>query len=125
MFFVKKGSIAKILGGGVEMVVEDDATVLSVIKRADEIIRQRGALPFRGRMSLLHMVYNPIEDRFYKQVGLHAFTTPGSFYNIRDNVRHKLLDGMTIILIPDAGCIGDFEEALKYEEFTKALSTNV
>ncbi|MCK4952820.1 hypothetical protein KAS14_03470 [Candidatus Bathyarchaeota archaeon] len=68
------------------------------------------------------MVYNPKEDKFYKQVGVHAYTELGHFYNIKCNVRQKLQDGMTITIIPSAGCITDFEEPLSYEEFIKALS---
>ena len=122
MFFVKDNSIAKRLGAGIEMLVEDDASVLDVIAKADELIRQKGSFPHHEYHSLLHMVYNPITDRFYMQVGLHVYTTPGHFYNILDNVQHELLDGMTITLTPFAGCISDFEKPINYEKFIKALS---
>lgn len=121
MFFVTESSIAKQLGGGVKMVVENDATVLDVIAKADDMLRKKGTFPDH-KYKLLHMVYNPKEDKFYKQVGVHAHTKPGHFYNIKCNVRQKLQDGMTITIIPSAGCITDFEEPLSYEEFIKALS---
>ena len=122
IFFVRDSLIANLLGAGVEMVLEDDATVLDVIVKADEMIRKKGAFPIKEYKSLLHMVYNPETDKFYKQVGIHAHTKPGEFHNIKDNVRQELLNGMTITILPSAGCITEFEEPLDYEEFIKALS---
>ncbi len=121
MFFVRDSVIAKILGAGVEMVMDDDATVLDVIAKADEMMKKKGGFPLKEYKSLLHMVYNPEADRFYSQVGVHAYVKPGEFYNIKDNVRQELLNGMIITIIPSAGCITAFEEPLNYEEFTKAL----
>ena len=45
MFFVTESSIAKQLGGGVKMVVENDATALDVIAKADDMLRKKGTFP--------------------------------------------------------------------------------
>jgi len=119
---VNEGSITRVLGAWLDLVIEDEANILDIIIKVDEIINSKGGFPLSEHKGLLHMLYNPVTDRFYKQVGVHAYTEPGKFYNVRDNVRQVLPDGATIILIPDAGCIGEWEEVLEYKEFCKGLS---
>ena len=72
MFFVTESSISKQLGGGVKIIVENDATVLGVIVKAGDTIRKKGTFP-NCNYKLLHMLYNPNKDAFYKQVGVHAY----------------------------------------------------
>ena len=121
---INDSSIAKLTGSEVEIFMEDEGTVLDLLVKLDEVVRGKGAFPYPEYKGLLHMIYNPVEDRLYKQVGLHAHT-PGKFYNVRNNIHHELVDGMTVILVPYAGCISHFEEPLSYEEFTKALSKRI
>ena len=122
MISISEESITKVLGPWLELVIEDEANILDVILKADEIINSKGGFPLSEYKGLLHMLYNPITGRFYKQVGVHAYTEPGKFYNVRDNVNQVLPNGATIVLIPNAGCIGEWEEALEYKEFRKGLS---
>ena len=118
---INEGLITKMLGSWLELAIEDEANILDVIIKVDEIITSKGGFPLSEYKGLLHMLYNPITDRFYKQVGVHTYTKPGKFYNVRENVRQVLPDGAILVLIPNAGCIGEWEEALQYEEFCKGL----
>jgi len=118
---INEGSITKVLGAWLELVIEDEASILDVIIKVDEIINSKGGFPLSKYKGLLHMLYNSITGKFYKQVGVHAYTEPGKFYNVRDNVRQILPNGATIVLIPNAGCIGEWEEVLEYKEFRKGL----
>jgi len=119
---INEGSITKVLGPWIELVVEDKANILDVIIKVDEIIKSKGGFPLSEYKGLLHMLYNPITGKFYKQVGVHAYTEPGKFYNVRENVRQALPNGATVVIIPNAGCIGEWEEALEYKEFCKGLA---
>jgi len=118
---INEGSITKVLGAWLELVIEDEANVLDVIMKVDEVINSKSGFLLSEYRGLLHMLYNPITGRFYKQVGVHAYTEPGKFYNVRDNVRQALPNGATIVLIPNAGCIGEWEKVLEYKEFCKAF----
>ncbi|MGQ9640826.1 MAG: hypothetical protein ACUVUF_01705 [Candidatus Bathycorpusculaceae bacterium] len=41
----------------------------------DKVIGEGRNCPVEGYGSLLHIVYNPIEKRFYKQVAVTAYTS--------------------------------------------------
>jgi len=121
---INEGSITKVLGPWLELVIEDEANILDIIMKVDEIINSKGGFPLSEYKGLLHMLYNPITGKFYKQVGVHAYTEPGKFHNVRDNVRQVLPNGATVVLIPNAGCIGEWEKVLEYKEFSKAFQTH-
>ena len=122
---INESSITKVLGAWLELVIEDEASILDVMIKLDEIINSKGGFPLPEYKGLLHMLYNPLTDRFYKQVGVHAYTEPGKFYNVRDNVRQVLPDRTIVVIIPNAGCIGEWEEVLEYKEFCKRAHSNI
>jgi hypothetical protein len=68
------------------------------------------------------MVYNPIENRFYRQVALTAYKGLDQMLNVRGNPKQILPDGIIIILIPAGGCISEWEEAINPKEFLKAVT---
>lgn len=121
MVFVNETAINRFLGGGLPLSVPDDANVVHVIERVDEVIGSKGGFPLPEYGGLLHMVYNPVEDRFYTQVGIHAYTEPGKTVDVRNDIKVSLQDGMQIIISPQAGCIGDWEDVLSYERFREEL----
>ena len=41
--------------------------------------------------------------------------------NVRDDPKKELPEGVTVILIPAGGCISEWEEAIDYQEFLKAI----
>ena len=60
------------------------------------------------------MVYHPFENRFYKQVAIQGYSGPGYFLNIRENPKAPLLDGSTIILVPEGPCISETEDVVDW-----------
>lgn len=96
------------------MQVEDNASVLNVIKAADLKIKEKcRKFPFGRYECLLNMVYHPYEKRFYNQVAIQAHTKSNLFLNIRENPETPIPDETTIILVPEGGCATDWEEPVK------------
>jgi hypothetical protein len=97
-----------------ELQLEDKASVVDIIKAADQAIKQKcNEFPVKGFKSLLHMVYHPYEDRFYSQVAIQAYTKSNLFLNVRENPRTSVPDETTIVLVPQGGCATDWEEPIK------------
>jgi hypothetical protein len=116
--------LSEILGDEVDLALDDGATILDVIDAVDDILAEKGGFPIIGYGSLLHMVYNPIEERFYNQVAITAYGIDGderTILNIRENPRQELADVTTIILVPEGVCITDFEKPIEYPEFLKVI----
>lgn len=75
-----------------------------------EIKRRCGKFPVKGFESLLHMTYHPREERFYKQVGIQAHTKSQSFIGVRENPKMMLPNDVTLVLIPEGGCVTGWEK---------------
>lgn len=112
--------INKVIGRELNLTLEDKANLIDIINEVDKIMKGRGGFPVPDYQSLLHMIYNPVENRFYKQVALRAHAEPNLSLNVRDDPRKELPERTTIILIPAGGCISEWEEAIDYERFLKA-----
>lgn len=110
---IRQAEISRVFPDGIELVLEDEASVLDAIKETDEeILKKYGRFPVEKCRSLLQMVYHPREDRFYKQVAVQAYTISQPFLDVRQNLRMPLPDGTTIILVPEGGCTTDWEEPI-------------
>ena len=108
---VRQTALNRIFPNGFHFLLEDDASILDAIKAADEeIMKKVNRFPIEKCRSLLHMVYHPSENRFYKQVAIQAYTSSNPFINLRENPRLSLPNEATIILIPQGGCTTDWEE---------------
>ena len=108
---VRQTQINKIFPNGFHLLLEDDSSVLDAIRAADEEIKNKvEKFPVEKCKSLLHMVYHPREDRFYKQVAVQAYTTSNPFISLRENPRMQLPNDVTIIIVPAGGCTTDWEE---------------
>jgi len=108
---VRQTEIGRLFPNGLQLLLEDNASTLDVIRVADEEIKKKcGKFPVKEFKSLLHMVYHPHEDRFYKQVAIQAHVKSKPFLNIRENPKMPLPNETTIILIPQGGCQTDWEE---------------
>jgi len=114
--------INRVIGSEMNLLLHDKANLVDAINEVDKMIDNKGGFPLPDFRSLLHMVYNPVENRFYKQVAVTAHKEPDQILNIRDNPKKELPEGTTIILIPTGGCISEWEEAISYKEFLKAVS---
>jgi effector-binding domain-containing protein len=119
---VHQPSINKLIGRELNLSLNDNANIIDAIIEVDKMIKSKGSFPIQDYGSLLHMIYNPIENRFYKQVAITANTQSGKMLNVRDNLEKELPEGVTVILIPAGGCIGEWEEATDYEEFLKTIT---
>lgn len=119
---IHEPQINKVIGNELSLLLHDRTNLLDVVSEADKLIKTHGDFPLPDYQSLLHMIYNPVENRFYKQVAVTAHNESGEMLNVRDDPKKELPKGTTIILIPTGGCISEWEEALNYKEFLKAIS---
>jgi len=119
--FIVEPAVNRVIGRELNFSLDDKATLIDVINEADKIISSKGAFPIPHYKSLLHMVYNPVKNRFYKQVAITAYDETGQTLNIRDDPKRELPTGITITLILAGGCISEWEEAISYQEFLKTL----
>jgi len=116
--------INKVIGNELYLSLSEKANILEAISEVDKLINSRGNFPLSDYRSLLHMVYNPVENTFYKQVALTAHNEQNQMLKVRDNPTQELPEGTNIILIPAGGCISEWEEAVDYERFLKAIRSN-
>jgi hypothetical protein len=114
--------INKVIGSKLNLLLNDKADLVDVIKEVDKMLNNTGKFPVPNYQSFLHMIYNPIENRFYKQVAVTAYKESGQMLNVRKEPRKELPEGVTVILIPTGGCISEWEEAIDYKEFLKMIS---
>lgn len=98
-----------------EMTVPDSATVLDIIALLDQEYAQKiqndgndHKLDFMDErmQTLLQLLWNPIEQRFYDDVGVEARTAPPASDSlpIESEWNLNIPDGSWIVLTPDAGC---------------------
>lgn len=118
--FIHEPSINRVLGRESTLLLCDKANLLDAINEVNKVINSKGSFPVPDYQSLLHMIYNPIENRFYKQVAITAYKQSGQMLNVRDDPKKEMPEAMTVILIPAGGCISEWEEAIDYKEFLKA-----
>ena len=118
--FIHEPSINKVIGSELNLLLDDTANLIDAIGEVDKMINRKGSFLVPHYGSLLHMIYNPFENRFYKQVAITAYKQPGQMLNVRYNPKKRLPEGMTVILIPAGGCASEWEEAIDYEEFLRS-----
>jgi hypothetical protein len=121
-FKVHGREINQIIGEELELYLEDKANIIDVISEIDKIILAKNKFPSKDYGSLLHWVYNPVEERFYEQTAIHAYTKSNPFLNVRNDPRMKLPDNTTIILIPGGPCISAGDKPISYEDFKNSLN---
>ena len=120
--FIHGPSINKVIGRELNLLLDEKANLIDVISEVDKTIEEKGSFPVPSYQSLLHMTYNPFENRFYKQVAITAYKQSGQPLKVRDDPKKELPEGTTVTLIPAGGCISEWEEAIDYEQFLKAIS---
>jgi len=119
---VVESSINRLIGGEAILCLSDQGTVLEAITEVDKRINAKGGFPLKEYGSLLHMVYNPTEDRFYTQIGVHAHRDSSERFDVKNTPHLVLPDGATVVLLPRAACAGDWEDAIDLEEFRRVIS---
>lgn len=121
--YIHEPTINKAIGNELNLLLDKNAHLLDAIREVDRIIGDQGSFPVPDYRSLLHMIYNPVRNKFYKQVAITAHKQSGQMLNVRGNPKKVLPQGTTVTVIPAGGCISEWEEAIDYEEFSEAIST--
>jgi hypothetical protein len=117
---IQESSINKMYGNEFELSLPERATIMDAISAVDRLFVSEGKFPSDYYHSLLHWVYNPIEERFYKQASVIAYIGPGKFLNIRDDPKKELPEGIIVHIDPEGPCITEGEDIIDYETFKKA-----
>jgi len=118
---IHESSVNKLIGAELLLQLDDKANCIDVINEVDRLINERGGFSPPGYRSLLHMVYNPAENRFYKQVAVSAYKEGEGMINLRVDPKQQLPADVTVVLIPAGGCISEWEEVVDFEEFSRAV----
>jgi hypothetical protein len=118
---VHEPSVNRIVGSELNLELSDESNVITVINEVDHLIDQKGDFPLSDYESLLHMIYNPLRNRFYNQVAVAAYLEGGDMINLRADPKQNLPAGATVVLIPSGGCISEWEIAIDYHEFKRAM----
>ncbi len=115
--------VNKIIGNELNLELNDDANVITAINKVDRLIDQKGDFPLSDYESLLHMIYDPVRNRFYNQVAVTAYLEGGDMINLRADPKQNLPADVTVVLIPSGGCISEWEIAIDYQEFKRAMQS--
>ena len=118
---IHEPSVNKIVGSELCLEVNDEANLVAAVNEVDRLIDQKGGFPPSEYESLLHMIYDPVGNRFYSQVAVAAYLEGGDMIDLRADPRQKLSAGVTVVLIPSGGCISEWEEAMDYQDFKRAM----
>jgi len=111
---LREPDINKAVGSELELLLGEQANVIDVIKKVDEIVSSRGRFPVEGYRSLLHLTFHPLEQRFYKHVALTAYSKSERFLDVRRNPYIILPDG-TVIVLALTLCQSEWEEVVSHE----------
>jgi hypothetical protein len=107
--------INKVIGSELNLHLNDKANLIDAISEVDKIIGNKGKFSVPNYQSLLHMIYNPVQNSFYKQAAVSAYDEFGQMLNVRDDPKKALPEGIIVIVIPAGGCISEWEEAIDYK----------
>mgnify|MGYP001072877931 CR=1 FL=1 len=114
-FILQQPALNQLIKEPLEFGLDEGASIVDAIKFVDERILERaGRFPLKGFKSLLHMTYNPLSNRFYRQVAIQGYARPGSFLNLRENPKEPLPSKVTIVLVPDGPCISEWEDVVDW-----------
>ena len=122
--YIQHPSITKLIGTELELALPENANIIDAIIEVDKIILSQGKFPSQYYYSLLHWVYHPLEERFYKQASIIAYLGPGNFLNVRGNPTMSLPEGVIIHINPEGPCITEADDILDCEAFKKTLQRN-
>ena len=118
---IHEPSVNKIVGSELNLELSGEDNLIAVISDVDRLIDQKGGFPLSDYKSLLHMIYDPVGNRFYNQVAVAAYLEGGDMVNLRADPRQNIPPGATVVLIPSGGCISEWEIAMDYQEFKRAM----
>jgi hypothetical protein len=124
---VEQKEINKLVGKEFEHFLHDDADVIDAIVEVDKLIREKGDFPkleyinrddtkVRLYQSLLHILYNPLENRMYDHIIMAAYSKLKPWINVKYEPKAELPDETTVRIILKNIC-GDViqENIVDYE----------
>lgn len=118
-------SLKEVLGGEFTIELDDGADILDLINKIDSTRKGQFFIKsYPEYHSLLHLLWNPIEKRFYRQIALSAYTKDNKFFEVRKNPQLKLPDGLTIYLGLGL-CKSEGEEIVDFETLQKLMKNSL
>ncbi len=109
-----------IIGKEVNLYLHDNADFIHVLRKIDVCTKGKFLMKdYPEYRSLLHMVWNPVEKRIYKQIATSAYKDR-DFFDVRKNPRGVLPNGVTIYLGLGL-CKTEAEDVISYERFREAI----
>lgn len=122
---VQQKEINELVGGKeFDFSLYDEATVIDAIIEVDNKISAKGEFPVKEYHSLLHMMYNPIENRIYDHVIIIAVSKTQPLIDVKHKPESKLPDGTTVkILLKDifGYKMSEKEKIVDYDTFRQAM----
>ena len=100
-------SIKRILGGNVEVTIDDDGDFLDAIAKLDEHYWKK---PFRAKrgeieiVSILQFIWDARENKIFDDVGIESRDASNKWLPVKENPFMSLPNGTTLLVTPDAGC---------------------
>jgi hypothetical protein len=118
-------SLKEVLGGEFNINLDDEADILDLITKIDATKKGEFFIKnYPEYRSLLHLMWNPIEKRFYRQIALSAYTKDNEFFEVRKNPQLVLPDGLTIFLGLGL-CKSESEEIVDFETLQKLMRNSL
>ncbi len=118
-------SLKEVLEGEFTVRLQERANILDLINEIDDSRKGRFFIKnYPEYQSLLHMMWNPIENRFYKQIAISAYTENQKFFEVRKDPWLVLPDGLTVFLGLGL-CKSESEEVVDYETFQKMMKSSL
>ena len=122
---VLDSSLKEVLGGEFNIESDDDADILDLIIKIDASRKGQFFMKsYPEYRSLLHLMWNPIEKRFYRQIALSAYTKDNKFFEARKNPKLPLPNGLTIFLGLGL-CKSESEEIVDFETLKKIMQNSI
>jgi len=119
---IYQDEINKLVGKEFEIILNDGATIIDAIIEVDKKISSKGQFPVKDYHCILHMVYNPVENRIYDHIIIAAFSESQPFINVKREPGLKLPEGTKVKILLKDTC-GDTakEKAIDYETFCQTM----
>ncbi len=115
-------SLKEAIGGEFTLFLHDKANILHLLKKIDACRKGRFFIKnYPEYRTLLHMTWNPLQKRFYKQIALSAYTEDREFFEVRKNPELALPSSLTIFLGLGL-CKSEAEEIVDFETFKREVA---
>lgn len=118
-------SLKEVLEGEFTVRLQEGANILDLINEIDDSRKGQFFIKnYPEYQSLLPMMWNPIENRFYKQIAISAYTKNQKFLEVRKDPWLVLPDGLTVFLGLGL-CKSESEEIVDFETFQKMMKSSL